>query len=168
MLHRAAFDAQNDVLRDGSQNRDDFFPIDDAVAASATDRGAHHLAALRRRLLERYVLGVHMDNAIFDPFQPRNRVEPAEVRVAGVEVRADARGVDEVQNAVVTLQTKGVSLVRFEADFDSAPLANLRRLFDRILDENEVLFGGRPRLLVAFVRVNNRRAAFVSEARGLL
>ena len=78
----------------------DALPIDHAVAAGAADRRAGDLAAFGVGVLDGDVLGVQVDEPVDDPLQPGVRVLPGQVGVAGVEVDADRRRLDQVVDAV--------------------------------------------------------------------
>ena len=100
LLDGAAFDGEDDVARRLAADLDDPRPVDHAVAAGAADRRAGDLAALGGRLLDRDVLGVQVDEPVGDALQPGVGIVAAEVGVAGVEVDADGRALDQVVDAV--------------------------------------------------------------------
>jgi hypothetical protein len=70
LLDRSALDRKNHVPLRLPADADDPCPVNHTVAAGASDGGAGHLAALAGRLLRGDVLGVQVDQAVEDPFQP--------------------------------------------------------------------------------------------------
>ena len=63
LIERTAFDAQDDVLREGFQNGGNFFPVDHAVTASTADGRPHDFTAFRIGLFVGNVLRVNVDDA---------------------------------------------------------------------------------------------------------
>ena len=91
LLDRAAFHRKHDVPFRLSTQADDGRPIDDTVAAGAADRRAGDLAAFGLRLLNQNIFGVQMDQVAEHPFEPGERIVPAQITVSGVEVDPDGR-----------------------------------------------------------------------------
>ena len=111
---------KHNILRDGSDDGNHLLPIDDPVATGAADRRPHHFAAFGIRLFDRDVFGVDVNQAVFDPLQPRDRVLAPEVRIARIEIGADERRIDQVQDAVVLGGDQGIGLVHLQAELDAA------------------------------------------------
>ena len=88
----AALDGEDDVAGAlAADDVDDPRPVEHALAAGAAHGRAGDLAAFRIGVGVGDVLGVEVDEAISDPFQPRVDVVAAEIGIAGVEVDADGR-----------------------------------------------------------------------------
>ena len=167
LIDGAAFDAENDVLWNCLADRNDLRPINDAVAAGATDRCARYGAALGVGLLHRNILGVQMNEFVLDLFEPNIRVLTGKVGISRIKIGADGRRTGQGNDLVVQIRFHGVLLVRFDADLDSTWFGNERRFLERVLDEREIFILRRPSRFGAFVGTNNGSTAFRREANRL-
>jgi hypothetical protein len=118
-------------------------------------------------MLHRNVLRVQVHQPAHHALEPLIRIVPAQIAVAGIEVDADGRALHEIVDAIQAVGMLAVLLVRLDADPDAARLGHQSRLLERVAHEHEILVLGRPRLLGAFIGVDDGRAAFGREPRRL-
>ena len=167
LFNGAAFHRQHDVTFGLSANLNHTRPVHDAVAASAADRRAGHLAAFGAALFNGNVLRVKMHEPVCDAREPFERILTAEIRVARVEVDADGRAFDELINAIQSVRCVAVLLMAFEADENAARLRDPGSFDQGVAHEREIFGFSGPCRLRAFVGVNDRRATFSGKANGL-
>ncbi len=97
----AAFDGEDDVLFGVVfDDIDDFFPVDDPVAAGAADGGASDFASFLVALLDGDVLSVEVDESCRDVLEPGVGVLSREVGVTGIEIDAYGGAIDESADSI--------------------------------------------------------------------
>ena len=116
LIDCTAFDAENNVARSRFADFDQARPIDHALAASAAHRRAGHFAALGFRLFDGNIFGVQVNETVYYMRQPNDRILAAEKTVAGVEVDADRRRIDQPIDPIQTGRSLAVLLMRLQAD----------------------------------------------------
>jgi hypothetical protein len=128
---------------------------------------AGHFAALGRALFDGDILGVQMNEAFDNAFEPGIGIMTAQEGIAGVEVDADRPALDQGMDAIEAFGELAVLLMALEADQNTTRFGHLRGFHDRVAHQGVILLFSRPRLFGAFIRVDDRCAAFGGEADGL-
>ena len=119
-------------------------------------------------MFDGYVLGVQVDEAVGDAFEPCVNIRPGEVGVAGVEIDADGGRIDEVVNSVEAFGGFGILGVAFQTYFDAPALGDEGGLLQRIFHQDEILFFGCPLGLDAFIGIDNGHANLGGDSDGEL
>lgn len=165
--NRAAFDGENDIAWAALADLDDAFPVDDTFTAGAAYGGSGDFTAFGVGLADGDVLGVEVDEAVEDMFEPGVGVVAAEVAVTGIEVDSDGGVFYQVIDAVESIGEFAVLLVGFDADEDVSGVGAVCSFLERIAHEDVVFCLGGPGGFGAFVRIDNWGATFGGEADSL-
>jgi hypothetical protein len=137
--------------------------LDDAVATGAAYCRAGDFATFGFGLGNGDILSVQVDQPIRDAFEPLIRVMTAEIAVAGIEVDADHRALDQMIDSVKSLGVFAVLLVRLQANEDPAGFSEARGFLQGIPHQDMILRFGGPVRFWTFIRVNDGSATFGGE-----
>ena len=109
-----------------------------------------------------------MHQSVLDVFEPCDGILAGDIAVAGVEVDADGRRIDQCEDAVKPGGRLGVLLVRFQSDEDAARLGHGGRFMQGVAHQHMIVVGRRPGLLGPFVGIDHRGVALGGKTNRLL